>query len=90
MPLAGYFNPRPNQGVLDELFVRVALFQQGRTVTGVVSFDLVFVTADLVARIRKRLAAKDVRFGHNLIFCGHRNMNGRQKGWPGRLTRAPA
>ena len=37
LPLVGYFNPRPNQGVLDDLQVRVLLFEQDGLIGGLVT-----------------------------------------------------
>ncbi|MCP3965015.1 MAG: hypothetical protein GY750_10560 [Lentisphaerae bacterium] len=43
VPLAGYFNPRPNTGVLDDLKVRVLLVNNKEVETGFVVFDLYFI-----------------------------------------------
>jgi hypothetical protein len=69
LALAGYFNDRPNRGVLDQLYVRAALFADGKTTCGLVSFDLVFVTGPMVEAIRKRLRRERISFGDNLVFC---------------------
>ena len=69
LSLVGYFNPRPNGGVLDDLYVKSVLFQSGKCIGGVVSFDLAFLTRGLVAAIRKRLGKLGITFGDNLIFC---------------------
>ncbi len=69
LPLVGYFNPRPNAGVLDDLYVKTILFQNGNCTGGVVSFDLAFLTREIVAAIRKQLDKSGVTFGANLIFC---------------------
>lgn len=69
LPLVGYFNPRPNAGVLDDLYVKTALFQNGNSTGGIVSFDLCFLTREIVAAIRKRLDKLGITFGNNLIFC---------------------
>jgi hypothetical protein len=68
-PLAGYFNPRPNSGVLDELHVKAFLFRSGRTVTGVVSFDLLYLSRPLVNGIRASLRKHNLLLGDKLIFC---------------------
>jgi hypothetical protein len=46
--LAGYFNPRPNTGVLDDLHVRAVLFKKDSVVCGIVSFELCFTTLEIV------------------------------------------
>jgi len=66
--LAGYFNPRPNTGVLDDLYVRCVLLRQGKTVCGWVSFDLCMVSADFVDTVLARLKQAGFRHGNGLIF----------------------
>jgi len=68
-PLAGYFNPRPNKGVLDELYVKALLFEIGNIVAGIVSFDLLYLSRPLVEKIKAALKKRNLRFGGNLIFC---------------------
>ena len=69
LPLAGYFNPRPNRGVLDDLHVKVQLFQQGKVICGIVSFDLCALPREMIADIRKELRIHGIGFGDCLIFC---------------------
>lgn len=69
IPLIGYFNPRPNKGILDDLYVKTILFQHGRTICGIVSFDLCFVSDKMLLDIRKGLDKKDIKFSKNLIVC---------------------
>jgi hypothetical protein len=71
LALAGYFNDRPNRGMLDQLYVKAALFRQGRTICGVVSLDLVFVSADMVDAIRAMMRGwgECYDFVENLLFC---------------------
>ena len=54
-PLVGYFTPRPNVGVLDDLYVRAMLFEQDGLISGVVTFDLCFLSTQLIKNIRKYL-----------------------------------
>lgn len=68
LPLAGYFNPRPNTGAWDELYVRCVLFREGRTVCGFVSLDVCMIGADFVSRVLTRLKAAGFRRGRGLIF----------------------
>lgn len=68
VPLVGYFNPRPNNGALDELYVKALLFEQDQTTTGLVVFDLCFVTDEMVERITEELRAGGLEFGGNLVF----------------------
>ncbi len=68
--LAGYFEPRPNRGVLDELYARVCLFRQGEEIGGILELDLLYAPRWLCDAVRERLA----RRGHdglarNLLIC---------------------
>ncbi len=69
VPLAGYFNPRPNVGALDDLHVRCMLFKQGRVVCGVVALDVCMINADFVEEVRTALKEVGFSHGHNLIFA---------------------
>lgn len=68
IPLAGYFNPRPNTGIMDDLFVRVALFHDGTAVTGLAVFDLCFLSTDLIDNIKARMVEAGLGFGENILF----------------------
>ena len=68
LPLAGYFNPRPNAGAWDDLHVRCVLFRTGRTTGGFVSLDVCMVGADFVERVLARLKAAGFRHGRGLIL----------------------
>ncbi|MFA7230620.1 MAG: hypothetical protein WC071_05070 [Victivallaceae bacterium] len=78
MSLAGYFNPRPNIGVLDDLYVKVLLLEHDSTVTGLVVFDLCFVTAEIIKGIKRKIAASGLDFGDNLIFSATHTHTGPQ------------
>ncbi len=67
-PLVGYFNPRPNKGVFDELYVRVTLFESAGVISGMVNFDLCVLGQEMLDMLRQRLAAAGVTYGNNLIF----------------------
>ncbi len=67
--LAGYFNPRPNTGVLDDIHVKVVLFKKDSVVTGLVSFELVYTILRLVDNIKSKLKAKGYDFADNLIMA---------------------
>jgi len=54
VPLAGYFNPRWNRGINDDLFVRACLFQQGQVTAGIVQFDLLEIPRWLYGKLRQR------------------------------------
>ncbi len=68
--LGGYFNQRPNTGVLDDLNVRVAVFEDnaGR-VAGIVSFDLLYTIPEIVERVTEELQRADFPAAGKLLFC---------------------
>ena len=68
IPLCGYFNPRPNTGIMDDLFIRTVIFEKNGVVSGLVVFDLCFLSADLVKKIKAGIKAAGMKFGDNLIF----------------------
>ena len=68
LPLAGYFNPRPNTGVLDDLHVRCVLFRKGRAVCGFVTFDLCLISAEFVDAVLAQLKKAGFRHGSGLVF----------------------
>ena len=78
--LAGYFNPRPNGGILDELFVKVLLLEQDGVVAGILSFDLCYLSKELIVRMKDELLRRDVKFGDNLIFSATHTHTGPQTG----------
>jgi len=78
--LAGYFNPRPNTGILDELFVKVLLLEQDTVVAGLVSFDLCFLDTGLIGRIKDELLKQGIKFGDNLIFSATHTHTGPMTG----------
>jgi len=55
LSLAGYFNPRPNTGVLDDIHVRAMVVEAEGAMSGIVSFDLCIVSEDLLRRVRSAL-----------------------------------
>ncbi|MDD2479496.1 MAG: hypothetical protein PHS31_06360 [Victivallaceae bacterium] len=66
--LVGYFNPRPNTGILDDLYVRVMLFEKNGIVSGIVVYDLCFLSAELVAEFKVALKHSGLGFVDNLMF----------------------
>lgn len=83
--LAGYFNPRPNTGVLDDIHVKVVLFKKDSVVSGLISLELVGTTLELVDNVTTKLKAEGFDFADDLIIaaththtgpevCGERRM----------------
>ncbi|MFA7173157.1 MAG: hypothetical protein WC340_07040 [Kiritimatiellia bacterium] len=68
LPLAGYFNPRPNIGVRDDLLVRCVLFRKGRSVCGFITFDLCMIGAEFVDAVLAQLKKAGFRHGNGLVF----------------------
>jgi hypothetical protein len=76
--LMGYFNRRPNTGVLDDVMVRVALFCDGSGIpAGIVSFDLVYPFKNLIDAVSSEMKKRtsSVSF-ENLIFCATHSHTG--------------
>ena len=68
IPLCGYFNPRPNTGILDDLFIRTMIFDNDGVTTGIVVFDLCFLSVALIKKIKAGIKDAGIKFGDNLIF----------------------
>jgi hypothetical protein len=66
--LAGYFNPRYNRGILDELYVRACLFRSGDEVMGLVQLDLLEATQWMCAAIRNALRSRGMAWADSLII----------------------
>ncbi|MBR2635145.1 MAG: neutral/alkaline non-lysosomal ceramidase N-terminal domain-containing protein [Clostridia bacterium] len=57
-PLVGYYRLRLAKGVLDHLFVRAILFENGESKGMIMSMDLCLMTKDLCREIRERISEK--------------------------------
>jgi hypothetical protein len=68
IPLCGSFNPRPNNGILDDLFIRTAIFENNGVTSGIVVFDLCFLGLALIEKIKAGIKAAGMKFGNNLMF----------------------
>ncbi len=68
IPLVGYFNPRPNTGIYDDLMVKVMLFEQDGNTIGLAVYDLCFLSTELVAEMKAALKKAGVDFADNLMF----------------------
>jgi len=65
-PLAGYFNPRPNTGVLDDLRVKVMLIEADDVLTGLISYDLCVLSGELMAVVRGALRKEQYAFADTI------------------------
>ncbi len=66
--LAGYFNVRMWDKVLDDLYVRALILKQGETLSAIVQFDLVTVSNDFLERVRQEVADLPQLTVANTIF----------------------
>jgi hypothetical protein len=65
--LAGYFEPRPNTGKYDDLYVRAFVVTDGETTAGILMFDLCLMPRVLVLRVREAVRKAGLAFADNLI-----------------------
>ncbi len=68
IPLCGYFEPRPNCGVMDPLSVKAAVFECGGKVTGIVSYDLCLIERSLTERFIQALKDAGMDFAEQILF----------------------
>ncbi|MBR4676019.1 MAG: neutral/alkaline non-lysosomal ceramidase N-terminal domain-containing protein [Victivallales bacterium] len=67
--LAGYFNKRPNEGMYDDLYVKVIIIESKGTRFGFIAFDLCSISKELFASLEERIVAKYGKALHdNLII----------------------
>ena len=71
-PLAGYFNKRPNRGVLDDLFVKVLLVEKEGVMGGFVVYDLCGSSPAFFDSLRAAAEKAGITFAGNLLVsCTH-------------------
>ncbi|MCX8091002.1 MAG: neutral/alkaline non-lysosomal ceramidase N-terminal domain-containing protein [Verrucomicrobiae bacterium] len=68
-PLAGYYHERPCDGVLDELFAKAAVFDDGNTKAALVVCDLVTLPRSIVLEARRRIAERTDLPGSNVMIA---------------------
>ena len=67
--LAGYFNKRPNEGMYDDLYVKVIVIESKGTRFGFIAFDLCSISKELFAALEEGIVAKYGKVLHdNLII----------------------
>ena len=74
--LAGYFNPRPNRGAYDDLFVKALVMSSGKTFSGIVLHDLCFLNHSLIETIKKALVKSGIKFADKIIFASTHTHSG--------------
>ncbi len=78
--LVGYFNPRPNQGVMDDICVKALLLTQGKEVAGIISYDLALLSDVLLKRIREDLRKAGFAFADRIPLCATHTHTGPEVG----------
>lgn len=68
IPLAGYYSPRGSDGVMDDLWAKAMVLDDGRTAAAMVVCDLITVPRDTVAEARKRVEAQTRIPGDNVMI----------------------
>jgi hypothetical protein len=69
LSLAGYFEERPNTGVLDDICVKVCLIQSGDTLAGMIAYDLLVLPDAFMDRVRAALRKKGYPFAAKIPLC---------------------
>ena len=69
LPLAGYFNLRPNRGALDRLAIKAAVFRENGVYTAIVSYDLCLFYSSFCHDIDAMLAAENSPLAGNVLYC---------------------
>jgi hypothetical protein len=67
--MAGYYSERGSQGVLDDLYAKAAVFDDGQTQTAIVVCDLIGLSRALVAEARQRIQEKTGIPGDNVMIA---------------------
>lgn len=68
--IPGYFERRPAEDIIDDLYAKAIVFDNGRTTAGIVVLDILHVRADMVKRIRERFEALTGVSGKGLMVAG--------------------
>jgi hypothetical protein len=72
IPLAGYYSPRGSDGVLEDLYAKVAVLDDGQTQAALVACDLITVPRHTVLEARKLIEQKTKLPGsHVMISATH-------------------
>ena len=67
--MAGYFHERQATAVHDDLFAKAMIFDDGKTVAGILCCDLICLTSDEVAKVREITTKKAGINGANVMVC---------------------
>ena len=66
--LAGYFNKRPNEGMYDDLYVKVIVIEAKGTRFGFIAFDLCSISKEMFAALEERIVAKYGKALHDSLI----------------------
>ena len=68
--LSGYGSrDRPSDGIVDELYARALVLDDGHNTIAIVSADLLWVPLEITAQIRSRIKEKNGILGKNVLIC---------------------
>lgn len=71
-PIAGYFAPRYTQGVIDPLFARATMFDNGKEKTMIIALDTIYLDQGIGYDIRNKVAAElGLDVNAILLNCSH-------------------
>ena len=69
VPLCGYFDPRPNDGAFDELYIRVLALETAEGgKCAILSADVCFIAHDLIERCKAEMAKAGIDWADQVIF----------------------
>lgn len=69
VPLCGYFDPRPNDGAFDELYIRVlALETADGGMCAILSADVCFIANNLIERCKAEMAKAGIDWADQVLF----------------------
>src|SRR5512141_2361880 len=57
-PMAGYFSERGSEGVLDDLYAKAAVLDDGKTKVAIVACDLIGLSRPVVTEARRIIAGR--------------------------------
>ncbi|HGJ66419.1 TPA: hypothetical protein ENS27_13735 [bacterium] len=67
--MAGYFHERQATAVHDDLFAKAMIFDDGKTIAGILACDIICLSADEVAKVRDVISKKTGINGNNIMVC---------------------
>ena len=71
-PIAGYFAPRHTKGVIDPLFARATMFDNGKEKAMIIALDTIYLAYSIGLTIREKIAAQlGMDVNAIIINCSH-------------------